>query len=57
MIADLRADDRVVLADLEAGVLELVWVKPEPGTVVLVVTSPDRGPLMLPPTLSQCHTT
>jgi CO dehydrogenase maturation factor len=45
MFADLHADDRVVLTDLEAGVLDLLWVKPEPDTVVLVVTNPDRGSL------------
>ena len=35
---DLPADDRIVLADLEAGLNDLVWVKPGPDDVVLAVT-------------------
>lgn len=45
MFGDLHHEDRVVLADLEAGVLDLMWADPEPDTIVVVVTSPDRASL------------
>ena len=35
---DLTADDRVVVADLEAGLNDLIWAKPGPDDVVLAVT-------------------
>ena len=35
---DLPADDRVVLADLEAGLNDLIWANPGPDDVVLAVT-------------------
>ena len=35
---ELPADDRIVLADLEAGLNDLVWAKPGPDDVVLAVT-------------------
>jgi len=35
---DLPADDRVVLADLEAGLNDLIWADPRPDDVVLAVT-------------------
>ena len=35
---DLPADDRIVLADLEAGLNDLIWAKPGPDDVVLAVT-------------------
>jgi CO dehydrogenase maturation factor len=35
---DLPADDRIVLADLEAGLNDLVWARPGPDDVVLAVT-------------------
>jgi CO dehydrogenase maturation factor len=34
---DLAADDRIVLADLEAGLNDLIWARPGPGDVVLAV--------------------
>lgn len=36
--SDLAADDRVVLADLEAGLNDLIWAHPGAGDVVLAVT-------------------
>jgi CO dehydrogenase maturation factor len=36
----LDATDRVVVADLEAGVLDLLWVWPKPEDTALVVTEP-----------------
>ncbi len=35
---ELPADDRIVLADLEAGLNDLVWARPGPDDVVLAVT-------------------
>lgn len=35
---ELPADDRIVLADLEAGLSDLIWARPGPDDVVLVVT-------------------
>ncbi len=35
---DLPADDRIVLADLEAGLNDLIWARPGPDDVVLAVT-------------------
>jgi len=35
---ELPADDRVVLADLEAGLNDLIWANPGPDDVVLAVT-------------------
>jgi CO dehydrogenase maturation factor len=35
---ELPADDRVVLADLEAGLNDLIWARPGPHDVVLAVT-------------------
>ena len=35
---DLPADDRIVIADLEAGLSDLIWAHPGPTDVVLVVT-------------------
>jgi CO dehydrogenase maturation factor len=35
---DLPAEDRIVLADLEAGLNDLLWAKPGPDDVVLAVT-------------------
>ncbi len=35
---ELSADDRIVLADLEAGLNDLIWAHPGPGDIVLVVT-------------------
>lgn len=34
---ELPADDRIVLADLEAGLNDLIWARPGPGDVVLAV--------------------
>lgn len=39
--ADLPAEGRVVLADLEAGLNDLIWVGPTAGDVVLAVTEPS----------------
>ncbi|MBW3575052.1 MAG: AAA family ATPase [Actinobacteria bacterium] len=39
---DLRADDgRIVIADLEAGLNDLLWADPDPDDVVLVVAEPS----------------
>ena len=35
---ELPAEDRIVLADLEAGLSDLVWARPGPDDVVLAVT-------------------
>lgn len=35
---ELPAEDRIVLADLEAGLNDLVWAKPGPDDVVLAIT-------------------
>jgi CO dehydrogenase maturation factor len=35
---ELPADDRIVLADLEAGLNDLIWARPGPDDVVLAVT-------------------
>lgn len=35
---ELPADDRIVLADLEAGLNDLIWAHPAPNDVVLAVT-------------------
>jgi CO dehydrogenase nickel-insertion accessory protein CooC1 len=35
---ELPADDRIVLADLEAGLNDLIWAKPGADDVVLAVT-------------------
>lgn len=35
--ADLSADDRIVVADLEAGLNDLIWLRPGPDDVVLAV--------------------
>jgi len=35
---DLPAEDRIVLADLEAGLNDLLWARPGPDDVVLAVT-------------------
>lgn len=40
LFTELGAEDRIVLADLEAGVNDLIWARPEPGDTVLVVTRP-----------------
>jgi len=45
IFGDLAADDRVVLADLEAGVTDLCWTDPKPGDAVIVVATPDRSSL------------
>jgi len=39
----LAADDRIVLADLEAGVTDLCWTDPKPADGVVVVATPDRS--------------
>ena len=38
---DLQADDRIVIADLEAGLNDLLWANPGPDDVVLVVAEPS----------------
>jgi CO dehydrogenase maturation factor len=38
---DLRDGDRIVVADLEAGLNDLVWANPAPDDVVLVVAEPS----------------
>ncbi len=39
----LAAEDRIVLADLEAGVTDLCWTDPKPADGVVVVATPDRS--------------
>lgn len=36
--SELPADDRIVVADLEAGLNDLIWTRPGAGDIVLVVT-------------------
>lgn len=38
---ELRDDDRIVVADLEAGINDLLWANPGPEDVVLVVAEPS----------------
>ncbi len=38
---ELADDDRIVVADLEAGINDLLWAKPRPDDVVLVVAEPS----------------
>lgn len=38
---DLPATDRFVVADLEAGLNDLIWAQPGPGDVVLIVAEPS----------------
>ena len=38
VLNEVPADGRTVVADLEAGVNDLIWAYPKPGDVVLVVT-------------------
>jgi CO dehydrogenase maturation factor len=38
---ELRDDDRIVVADLEAGINDLLWANPGPDDVVLVVAEPS----------------
>lgn len=38
ILNEVPADGRTVVADLEAGVNDLIWAYPKPGDVVLVVT-------------------
>jgi CO dehydrogenase maturation factor len=37
LFSDLAAEDRVVLADLEAGLNDLLWAHPRPGDALVVV--------------------
>lgn len=37
---DLESQSRVVVADLEAGINDLIWAYPKPGDVLMVVTEP-----------------
>jgi len=39
--ADIPAEDRIVIADLEAGLNDLLWANPTPDDVVIVVTEPS----------------
>ncbi|MFN2607376.1 MAG: ArsA-related P-loop ATPase [Acidimicrobiales bacterium] len=43
VFSDLVADDRMVVADLEAGVTDLCWTDPKPGDAVVVVSTADRS--------------
>ncbi len=40
ILGEVPADGRTVVADLEAGVNDLIWAYPKPGDVVLVVSEP-----------------
>lgn len=40
IVNEVPADGRVVVADLEAGVNDLIWAYPQPDDVVVVVTEP-----------------
>lgn len=39
---DLADDDRLVVADLEAGLNDLMWAHPKPADTVVVVADPSR---------------
>ncbi|MFN2389811.1 MAG: P-loop NTPase [Actinomycetota bacterium] len=39
---DLDATGRTIIADLEAGINDLIWAYPKPGDILLVVTEPYR---------------
>jgi len=43
MFDELPADDRLVIADLEAGVTDLCWTNPKPADTVLIVGTADRS--------------
>jgi len=43
MFEELSAVDRLVIADLEAGVTDLCWTDPKPTDTVLVIATPDRS--------------
>ncbi|MDQ6838923.1 MAG: AAA family ATPase [Actinomycetota bacterium] len=43
MFEELSAEDRLVIADLEAGVNDLCWARPKPTDTVLIVVTPDRN--------------
>jgi len=43
MFDELSADDRLVIADLEAGVTDLCWTNPKPADTVLIVSTSDRS--------------
>ncbi len=40
VLAELGTDGRIVVADLEAGLNDLIWAYPRPDDIVLVVTAP-----------------
>lgn len=40
-LGDLSATDRIVVADLEAGLNDLIWAQPGPDDVVVVVAEPS----------------
>lgn len=40
-LGDLPATDRIVVADLEAGLNDLIWAQPGPDDVVVVVAEPS----------------
>ncbi len=43
MFEELSATDRLVIADLEAGVTDLCWTDPKPTDTVVIVVTPDRS--------------
>lgn len=42
IFGEIDSDGSIVIADLEAGVNDLIWVYPKPEDVVLIVTEPYR---------------
>ncbi len=42
---ELSGDDRVIVADLEAGVTDLCWTDPKPEDTVVIVATTDRSSL------------
>jgi CO dehydrogenase maturation factor len=43
MFEELSAENRLVIADLEAGATDLCWADPKPTDTVLIVVTPDRN--------------
>lgn len=41
LFSNLPHDDRIVLADLEAGLNDLMWARPQPGDLVVAVAEPS----------------
>lgn len=42
LFSDLNADDRIIVADLEAGLNDLLWARPTPDDTLVAVAEPSR---------------